>query len=205
MVRDLRHYKDYMDQQPVNWEFLRIILAIIIFFVIAYFISQNSSIIVYLTSGYGLFGLFVAAIIANATVFFPLLIEPIVFLIASSQQSLVGALFVGIVMGSGAAIGEMTSYLLGLLGIEAIKKKGIFELEKIAFIREKIEDKGMVFIYLVSIIPFPFDIIGITAGLIKYDFRKFFVAALFGKSTRYMLIALAGFYGLSAIKGFFHI
>ena len=61
----------------------------------------------------------------------------------------------------------------------------------------------MLIIALGSMTPFPFDLIGIAAGLMKYDPRKFFVAAMVGKWVRYILIAFAGSFGIAIIKSWF--
>lgn len=63
----------------------------------------------------------------------------------------------------------------------------------------------MVFVFITAATPFPFDFIGIVAGLIRYNAAKFFVALSFGRLLRYELIAFAGFFGIEAIKKFFAI
>jgi membrane protein DedA with SNARE-associated domain len=50
-----------------------------------------------------------------------------------------------------------------------------------------------VIIPLAAFIPFPFDVIGISAGIGNYDIKKFFVATLIGRVLRCMLIAYAGY------------
>lgn len=189
-----------MKEEHSDFGWVKSALLLIGFIAVAYFISQNSSVILALTTGYGLVGLFIASLIANATVFFPLLIEPILFTIASAQKTFLEAFLIGLIMGVGAGIGEMSAYLIGSLGVESIKKKGLYEIEKMVDIREKIDKWGMPFIYIGAIIPFPFDIIGVTAGLVRYDFRKFFIAAVLGKTTRYVLVAIAGYYSVGFLK-----
>ena len=181
---------------------LKMVAGIILVILLGLFISRNSSLVLALTSGFGLFGLFVASIIANATIFFPLLIEPLVFILGGSTSGLLEAAVVGLVMGAGAGIGEMTAYAIGLFGIKAIEIKNK-EFKLIIELKRRIGSGGMIFIFLSALIPFPFDFIGITAGLIKYDFKKFFLAALLGKALRYTIVAVAGFYGLSFIKHIF--
>lgn len=75
-----------------------------------------------LVSEYGLFGVFIASIIANATIFLPLPMAIIVFAIASLSNDIVFVVILGLVAGLGSAIGEMTGYLLGLLGISTAEK-----------------------------------------------------------------------------------
>jgi len=55
------------------------------------------------------------------------------------------------------------------------------------------------FIVLCSFTPFPFDLIGIVAGLIRYDVYKFFVGAWIGKVLRYCCIAVVGILGIESL------
>ena len=113
---------------------------------------------------YGLLGLFVGAILGNASVFLPLPVDVLVFAIGAAAQAAWTPGIIGFVAGAGAAIGEMTSYLLGLMGISAIEKYQKKELEHLYEVKEKLKRKGMLFIFLGAFTPFPFDVIGIAAG-----------------------------------------
>lgn len=148
-----------------------------------------------LVGAYGLVGIFLASIIGNATILFPLPIDLLVFGVCAVSGSWVNALGIGIITGIGAAIGEMTSYIFGLLGISAAELARRREFGRLEDIRNRIRRSGMVFIALAAFTPFPFDLVGIAAGLVKYPPKRFFIAALAGKLPRYILIALAGFYG----------
>lgn len=182
-------------------------VAIIAFMLaFAYVIFSNMAFVKSLVTGYGLLGLFVGAIIANATVLFPVPVVDVIFLaLAGDTNSVFEAIFLGLVVGAGAGLGEMSAYLAGLFGVEAAERAKKSEFEKVKVIREKISTLGGYFIFFSALVPFPFDIIGITAGLIKFDYRRFFVAAMAGKMTRYLILALASFYGLHAVKSFFGI
>ena len=159
-----------------------------------------------LVQDYGLIALFLISIAANATIFLPMPLDLVVLWFGSviniEQLGLHYAIAAGIVAGIGASIGEMTAYILGLLGISATEKAMKKNLGKITEIREKLQNKGMIVIFLGSLTPFPFDIIGIAAGLIKYDPKKFFVAALGGKLIRYLIVILAGYYGFEIVRAY---
>jgi len=161
-----------------------------------------------LVSNFGLLGLFIAAIIANATIFLPLPIDLIVFVLGGIDFLGIGLLspiLAGLVVGAGAAIGEISGYIIGLAGIKGAEKLKKTHFKKIEGLRSKIENKGMVFIALAALTPFPFDLVGIAAGLIKYDVKKFFLAALVGKVARYVIIAVAGYLSIETVKVFFGI
>ncbi len=177
--------------------------AILFIVAIIYVALTNPNIIQELVDNYGLLGLFIASLIANASLFFPLPVDFVVFLIGSVSGDFVYAITVGIIAGTGAALGEMTGYILGLFGVKAAEKLKETKFYRLKEITKRIEKAGMVFIFLGAFTPFPFDIIGIAAGLIKYDIKKFFIAALAGKLVRYCALAIGGVLGVELVKLFF--
>ena len=105
---------------------------------------------------------------------------------------------------AGAAVGEITSYAVGLGGrkVAEKRKKGISEkvLKKKTLI-EKAEDwsrkRGMFpVIILFAATPLPFDILGIVAGVVRYDPRKFLLATFIGKLILFSVISWAGLFGM---------
>jgi len=156
-----------------------------------------------LITNYGLVGIFIASVIANATLFFTLPIDFIIFTAAALSTSVAFVVMAGALAGIGAGIGEMVGYLLGLFGISSAEKfikRKIIGLEEIQY---KIADKGMVFVFFAALIPFPFDFVGIVSGLIRFNWVKFFIAVTLGRMARYEIIGLAAFYGVGTIKNFF--
>jgi membrane protein YqaA with SNARE-associated domain len=153
-------------------------------------------------SPYGLIAFFFFALFANATIFFPILVEPIVLAVAAFSPDLYFALLVGVVAGVASGIGEMSGYILGLLGVKTLQKMSHKKVERIFEIGEKLADKGIPIIFLGALTPFPFDLMGVAAGIIRYSPKKFFAAAIAGKTLRYVLISLAGFFGLAWLKAF---
>jgi len=182
--------------------FLFALLIALIYFIFV----KNDQAFAEIIHSYGLFGLFLGSIIANASILLPLPIDIFVFLLANEPfvgEGLVNAIALGLVAGLGSAIGEMSGYILGLMGaagIESIKEK---QYEKLSEIKHNIKELGTVFIVLGAFTPFPFDLIGIAAGLIKFDPKRFFFAALIGKVLRYVVIAVAGFYSIGFVRAIF--
>lgn len=152
------------------------------------------------SSPFGIVLLFLFTVFANASLFFPILVEPIVFAVSAFAPNLIVALLIGVVTGTAAAIGEMAGYIFGMFGVKTLQRFDEKRVEKIFEMGEKLANKGIPIIFLGSFTPFPFDIIGIAAGLIRYDPKKFFFAALLGKVLRYTIIAVAGFFGAVWIK-----
>jgi membrane protein YqaA with SNARE-associated domain len=178
-------------------------IALIVMVAFAYWVFTNPEIVETLVTGYGLVGLLVASIIANASIFLPVPIDILVFAIDSDSSNLLNVVVVALVVGFGAALGEMTAYLMGVIGIKAAERAKHKEFKYVDEIRRRLKKSGLVFIILGAMTPFPFDIIGITAGLIKYDYKKFFIGAFIGKFLRYLLIGFAGYYGMPFLREFF--
>jgi len=186
-----------------HFESFKLVLVIILVILFVYFVFENSSLITDLVSGYGPIGFFIASIIANASIFLPVPIDILLFVISAESPDIISVLILGVLVGFGAAIGEMTAYIMGLLGVKAAERAKNKEFKQIGVIRKRLHKSGMYFIFLGALTPFPFDIVGITCGLIKYDPKKFFIAAVAGKVFRYLIIGIAGFYSLGFIKDFF--
>ncbi|MCX6815217.1 MAG: VTT domain-containing protein [Candidatus Aenigmarchaeota archaeon] len=160
-------------------------------------LAQFSAWALAFAQAYGYFGVFVINIIASATIFFPV---P-AFALTFALGAVLNPWILGISAGLGSAIGELTGYILGYGGQEALKKRYRKWLNRANKFAEK---RGMfAAILLIAASPIPTDIVGILAGVAKYRPWKFFVAMAFGKVIKYALIAWAGFYGLSWIAGIF--
>ena len=168
------------------------------------FLNQTAAVISEFTmffygSPWGIVILFLFTLFANASIVLPILVEPIVLVVAAFAPNLETAIFVGVLTGTAAAIGEMSGYILGLFGVKTLKKMSAVKTEKIFEVGEKLANKGMPIIFIFSFTPLPFDIIGIAAGVIKYDPKRFFLATWLGKVLRYVLVALVGYLGMEAL------
>ena len=148
---------------------------------------------------WGVVLLFLFTLFANASIVLPILVEPVVLVVAAFAPNLETAIFIGVLTGTAAAIGEMSGYILGLFGANTLKKMSKVKTEKIFEVGEKLANKGMPIIFMGAFTPFPFDIIGLAAGIIKYDPKRFFIATWLGKLLRYVLVALVGFLGMEAL------
>jgi len=154
---------------------------------------------------YGLFGFFLASLVANATIILPLPIEIIIFSSAPFLDfwhlGILSPLLLGVFSGIGAGLGECTGYLLGKAGSFGFEKLGHQHMQKILDMTKTIKEKGALIIFLGALLPVGFDIIGIAAGIISYDFKKFAGIAIAGKTLRYIAIAYAGYYSITLLKG----
>jgi uncharacterized membrane protein YdjX (TVP38/TMEM64 family) len=141
--------------------------------------------------GYGYLGVFVISLILNATVIIPVSAMAII-------SSLGGALplpfLVGLVGGIGAAIGEMTGYVAGRAGRDLLAKNRIY-----IRVEGWVQRWGMVAVFILSIFPFLFDIVGIIAGATRMPVWKFFIACWLGRTILYIAVAYIGSVVFNAI------
>lgn len=148
---------------------------------------------------FGPIGLFVAAIIGNATLFLPLPVDILIIPISTIDffgLGIITPLFLGIIVGVGASIGEFSGYFIGLAGINGFESMSRKEIQKLHIIKDKLNVVGIPLIAFFAFTPLPFDILGLAAGLAKYSKTKFFIGTLIGKVPRYVILAYAGYFGI---------
>lgn len=153
---------------------------------------------------YGLVGIFLVAIAVNATVLFPLpIFDLAIFFLSAAATDPTMPFFIGLATGAGAAIGELSGYFVGLIGIKAVEQMTGKNFARLDQLKEILKRRGALFVYLGAVIPFPFDLVSISAGLIKFNLPVFFMAALLGKITRFVIFSYAGYYGIQLVTNLF--
>jgi membrane protein YqaA with SNARE-associated domain len=144
-------------------------------------------------------GVFLVSFIGNASIILPV---PS-FLAVFAAGSLLNPWLVGLAAGVGAALGELTGYVLGLGGRRALESRYKKDIERAKKVMERY---GMFpIIVLFAATPLPDDVVGILAGIIRYDLRRFLLAALTGKVIMHTGLAWAGFYGSWLLGGWYGI
>jgi membrane protein DedA with SNARE-associated domain len=145
-------------------------------------------------AAFGYPGIFVIALLANATVLLP---APGVAIIYA-----MGAIFnpfgVGLAAGTGGAIGELSGYLAGFSGQAVIERTDIYDR-----IKPWVKKYGGWAIMVLSAIPNPFfDVAGIAAGMAKMPVRTFLFFTWIGQLIKMTLFALAGKYSIQLLTNF---
>ena len=108
----------------------------------------------------------------------------------------------GILAGIASTIGDSVGYFVGLGGVKLVGKLKKIKIPKGAIkLKKFINKKGFWIVLLASMTPLPFDLFGIASGLARYDFRKFIVASLIGKTGGSLVAAYGVLYGIDLIKG----
>jgi membrane-associated protein len=142
----------------------------------------------WLVSTFSYLGLFLVGFIATSTILFPFPIDLSIFFTPALGLH---PFLVSLAVGIGAALGELTGYYLGVGGgtIKIVKRSRLTK-----FFIKFFEKAGFLTILVTAFIPFPFDIIGILAGISRYDVRKFLLATAIGKIFKALLVAYAGYF-----------
>jgi len=144
---------------------------------------------------FGYAGIFLIALMANATVLLP---APGVAIIYA-----MGAVFnpfgVGLAAGTGGAIGELSGYFAGFSGQAVIERTDIYNR-----FQPWVEKYGGWAILVLSAIPNPFfDIAGIAAGIAKMPIRTFLLFTWVGQIIKMTSFAIAGYYSIEWLTNFF--
>jgi len=144
---------------------------------------------------YGYLGAFLISLTLNATVVLP---AGNILVLAVLGATLPSATLVGLAGAAGAAVGEITGYMVGYSGQAMVQRQR-------TYIRVEgwVKKWGAMTIFLVSIVPFFFDLAGIAAGVLRFPLWKFLLACWLGRTILYIVIALAGAQGWEVILHYF--
>jgi uncharacterized membrane protein YdjX (TVP38/TMEM64 family) len=140
-------------------------------------------------AAFGYPGIFLIALMANATVFLPAPGVAVVF----AMGHIFNPLGVALAAGTGGALGELSGYLAGFSGQAVIERTNAYER-----IHPWVMKYGIWAILVLSAIPNPFfDIAGVAAGITKMSLHRFLVACWIGQLIKMALFAYAGYYSIN--------
>jgi len=137
---------------------------------------------------FGYLGIFLLSLISTSTLFLPF---PLYSIVTIASALGMRPFLVSIFSALGMTIGELTGYLVGVGGGSFIEKKHKSIIKKFENFFKRF---GILTISLFAFLPFPFDIIGIMAGMGKYDIKKFFLATFIGKFFKALLLSYTGYF-----------
>ncbi|HUT68248.1 MAG TPA: VTT domain-containing protein [Dehalococcoidales bacterium] len=143
---------------------------------------------------YGYLGAFVISVILNATIILPVSNMTIMMTLGATLPS---PLMVGLAGGIGAAIGEMTGYIAGRAGRGLLLKSKVYNR-----MEGWVKRWGWIAVFVMSIFPFVFDIVGIIAGALRMPFWRFFLACWLGRTVSYVFMTYMASLGFKAIPWF---
>ncbi len=153
---------------------------------------------------FGYVGIFITSLAATSFIVFPL---PGMSAVAQGliiqQGAVLNPLIVGLVGGTGMAIGEAGTYIAGAVGAEASRRNGLRVPGRLRPLFDRVSrwvtwlmtHYGMLTLFTLSAIPNPIvDVAGAIAGATRMHFWRFFVAQWAGKVVRSLLLAYLGAY-----------
>ena len=143
---------------------------------------------------FGYAGVFLIALMANATILLPAPGAAIVY----AMGAVFNPLWVGLAAGTGGAIGELSGYLAGFSGQAVVERSDIYNRFK-----PYVDKYGGWAILVLSAVPNPFfDIAGIAAGIAKMPVRTFLLFTWVGQIIKMTLFAITGYYSLTFLINF---
>jgi membrane protein DedA with SNARE-associated domain len=184
-----------------HWLKRNFIPILMLLFVIAitvglFFCVRNPEIVSELKS-YGYFGAFLIGLIGNASVLLPAIVLPILTgwgVLLYLQFGLVAPIMVGLAGGAGAAIGELTGYMAGYSGRGVVERIKLYNR-----LVEWLKRWGMLAIFVLSLVPFFFDLAGIAAGALRFPLWKFILACWLGRTILYVGFVVLAALGWEAV------
>jgi membrane protein YqaA with SNARE-associated domain len=168
----------------VNWRgrenFLRLTIFLTVVGVIVAAFLLHSHISVY-HLGYA--GVALSALLASGG-----LIVPVPALAAVCVASLfLFPLLIGIIAAVAETLGELTGYFLGYSGRGILRRRQFYQR-----LESWMQRRGWLLLLALSAIPNPvFDIVGITAGALRYPLWSFLAVVLVGKLLKFISLAYA--------------
>jgi len=154
------------------------------------FYRQNPDVVEKL-KGYGYLGAFLISLTFNATLILP---AGNILILSVLGAVLPSAIIVGLVGGAGAAIGELTGYMAGYSGRGLAQRSRMYHR-----VEGWMRRWGSLTVFVMSVVPFVFDLTGIAAGVLRFPLWKFFVLCWLGRTLLYVGAALAGAWGWEAV------
>jgi membrane protein DedA with SNARE-associated domain len=143
---------------------------------------------------FGYPGIFLIALLANATVLLPAPGVAVIY----AMGTIFNPFGVGLAAGLGGTIGELSGYLAGFSGQAVVERMDIYNR-----IKPWVDKYGGWTILVLSAIPNPFfDVAGIAAGIAKMPLHIFLLFSGIGQLIKMTAFALAGHYSISLLSTF---
>ncbi|HJW66067.1 MAG TPA: VTT domain-containing protein [Candidatus Bathyarchaeia archaeon] len=147
---------------------------------------------------YGYVGIFLISLLGATSVIIPIPSSVIIFTLSS--QTALDPLLIAVAAGAGAAIGELSGYLVGLGGRKVIGEK---YKKKMDILMKLFKRFGPVVIFVFALTPLPDDLLFIPLGVMRYKILHAFIPALLGKFVSYLIIAYASRLTIGIIRDIF--
>jgi len=146
---------------------------------------------------YEYLGAFIISFIGNATILLPGIVLPILSglgVIFYRMNGLAGPVLVGLAGGAGAALGEMVGYLAGYSGRAILVQNKRYQ-RTLGWLGHW----GGLAIFTLALVPLFFDLVGITAGVLRFPVWKFLLFCWLGRTLLYVVFITLAALGLGFV------
>ena len=176
------------------------LLLVIAISVTLFFYGRNPELVAELKS-YGYLGAFLISLIGNGTILLPGIVLPILSglgIVLYSAAGLVAPVIVGLAGGAGAALGEIVGYLAGYSGRGIVENNKLYQ-RLVNWVRRW----GTLAIFIFSLVPLFFDLVGLTAGVLRFPLWKFVLICWLGRTMLYVVFVVLASLGWEAVLPYF--
>jgi membrane protein YqaA with SNARE-associated domain len=204
MDKTITHYQ--LNEERKRERARRRIISLLVLLVIIgisiglFFCGRNPEIIAKLKS-YGYLGAFLISLIGNASIFLPGIVLPILSglgIVLYPVAGLVAPAVVGLAGGIGAALGEIVGYMAGYSGRSIVENRKLYE-RLVGWVRRW----GTVAIFIFSLVPLFFDLVGLAAGVLRFPLWKFILVCWLGRTLLYVVFVVLAALGWKAVLPYF--
>ncbi|MBL7059242.1 VTT domain-containing protein [Candidatus Pacearchaeota archaeon] len=143
-----------------------------------------------LIDSFGYLGVFLVSLIFSLGLTMPLPLSTVIIFAGAIMNPLIVALFAGV----GSALGESISFVLGASGNKILKKK----IKFLPKIKRNLE-KNKYLLPFFAMLPLPSMVLGLSAGVIKYNKYMFVISVLFGRIVKMLIYAFIGYFGRNLV------
>jgi len=142
---------------------------------------------------YSYLGAFIISVTFNATLILPAG-NMMILTALGANMPMPSPIIIGFVGGAGAAIGEIIGYIAGYSGRSLVARSKMY-----GRVEGWVRRWGTLTIFVFSLVPFIFDIVGIAAGALRFPFWKFFLICWLGRTILYVVFVTLAALGLKIV------
>jgi len=143
---------------------------------------------------FGYFGVFLLSLVGALSIFIPIPYTVVIFWLGASSKW--DPFLLMIAGGFGAAIGELSGYVLGYYGRKIVSQE---RLRKMSYLIKAFGRYLPIAVFFFSFTPLPDDLLFIPLGILKYKLFKVFIPSLLGKLIMVFTLAHLGKIGANFI------
>lgn len=147
---------------------------------------------------YGYLGIFFISLLGSMSLFVPIPYTIVIFTLGGLPGF--EPLWIALVAGAGASVGEFSGYLIGVGGRKTISGK---YRKKMDFLMKLFKKFGPLAIFIFALTPLPDDLLFIPLGVMRYSLIRAFIPAFIGKFFSNLIIAYSGRWSLEIVSTVF--